>query len=161
MICVSGEAISPAAAKATETQRTADFASVKNSPDPDVAAVVPDIIKNMISAAAPSKANFDTSRLSAELGTSDYADLVTALETKNLLIGAALLNARLIRTDEGWKTETTADSLSELVLSMPQNKQILSDAIKKLWNIGGDETSLNKQTQKESTVPMPMQITPT
>ena len=88
----------------------------------------------MISAAAPSKANFDTSRLSAELGTSDYADLVTALETKNLLIGAALLNARLIRTDEGWKTETTADSLSELVLSMPQNKQILSDAIKKLWN---------------------------
>ncbi len=161
VICVSGEAISPAAAKATETQRTADFASVKNSPDPDMAAVVPDIIKNMISAAAPSKANFDTSRLSAELGTSDYADLVTALETKNLLIGAALLNARLIRTDEGWKTETTADSLSELVLSMPQNKQILSDAIKKLWNIGGDETSLNKQTQKESTVPMPMQITPT
>ena len=44
---------------------------------------------------------------------------------------------------------------------MPQNKQILSDAIKKLWNIGGDETSLNKQPQKESTVPMPMQITPT
>lgn len=34
VICVSGEAIPPAAAKTTETQRTADFASVKTVPTP-------------------------------------------------------------------------------------------------------------------------------
>lgn len=151
-----GAVIPTSAAIPKETQRSVDFGGVKHSAEAGAAAVVPDIIKNMISVAAPSKANFDTTQLAAELGNSDYGKLVAALESKNLLIAAALLNAKLIKTDEGWQAETAADSLAELVLSMPQNKQILSAAISKLWKIGGDETPLNELQQREAAAPMPI-----
>lgn len=71
------------------------------------------------------------------LGDNDFARLLTAIESKALVFGAALLHAELAEKNGDWKLDFTEKlSPAESFLNSPQNKRVLSDAVYKVWGVG-------------------------
>lgn len=83
------------------------------------------------------------------LGDNDFSKLLTAIGTKALVFGAALLNAELSEESGAVKLDF-GDKLSpaESFLSVPQNRKALLDAVYKVWGVGAPPK--NNPTMKPS-----------
>ncbi len=140
----------------TEAPRTPEptkvFASANTVSEQNAAKTDNKFVFDAVKAAMPplSSIKFDSDAMCAEMGESDFSKLINSLESKKLLIASALLHADLVRTETGWDLSAPGESLAELILSMPQNRQILSSAVYEVWNIQ-DEHSVKAAQQTQET----------
>lgn len=71
------------------------------------------------------------------LGNNDFAKLLTAIGSKAIVFGAALLRAELREENGDWQLIfPTKSTPAENFLNLPQNKRVLADAIYKVWSVG-------------------------
>lgn len=101
-------------------------------------------------AAAPQTAVPSTEseiNVAGSLGDNDFSKLLAAIGTKALVFGAALLDTELYEDNGNWKLDFGEKlSPAESFLCAPQNKKILSEAIYKVWGVGG--ASREKQSNQ-------------
>ncbi|MEG1799776.1 MAG: hypothetical protein RR214_06270, partial [Synergistaceae bacterium] len=121
--------------------------SVQHTPKPDNTGVL-----DAVKAAMPlvPSIKFNSSAICSELGETDFSKLIDKLESKKLLIASALLHARLMRTETGWDVSVPSESLAELILTKPQNRQILSSAVRDVWNISNEDDAKAEEQMQEA-----------
>jgi len=84
----------------------------------------------------------DTIDFAENLGGGDFAKLLSAIASKPLVFGAALLNTDIYEEkDENGKSALKLDfggklTTAESFLSAPHNNKVLSDAVYKVWGVG-------------------------
>lgn len=90
-----------------------------SSPESDAAAVQP----------------LHSARPSDEIEDPNLAKLFSKLGTKGTAICAGLLNCGIVAEADEWKLATDIQSPSHTYLTVPQNRKLLSQALKEIWGL--------------------------
>lgn len=79
------------------------------------------------------ESNTDITKICQDLGDNEFSSLISKLSTKKLLIAAALIDGSIMSNDENWELTYPNECLSKSIMSVPNNKSILSKAIFEVW----------------------------
>ena len=93
----------------------------------------------------------NTAKICAELACGDFAKLFANIKSRQLLIASALLNSSLAEKEGGWDVHFDCECPASILLSVPQNKKILADAVESTWDIASEK----KEEEQENFVKIP------
>ncbi len=93
----------------------------------------------------------ETSKICSELGCRDFSNLFANIKSRRLLIASALLNASLTADESGWDVKFECECPANVLLSVPQYRKILGDAVASTWHV----TSGNDVSRQEESAAIP------
>ena len=93
----------------------------------------------------------ETSKICSELACRDFSNLFANIKSRRLLIASALLNASLTADENGWNVKFECECPANILLSVPQYRKILGDAVAATWHV----TSGNEVSREEKSADIP------